>query len=321
MTTSNVTNYSQTRNQVIYAALSLIGCNSEGITPSAADVSICNTFLNMMIKSWQTDGLHLWTKEVGTIFLKPFYSKHGLGGSTDRFTLSDTLVTTKLTSAVIAADTTINVITTIGMSVNDNVGIVQNDNSILWTTLDSVASATSVVLTAPVGVDINTNNHVYVYTEAASKPMRILSAKTLVGIDDHTAFSTQNEIPLTLIPYNTFTNFNSTSASSDVASSAMYSVENLTGSLYLFPRPTTAANRVQIVYERMIDVMLNVNNTFDFPDEWLEPLTFQLAVRLGTVFGAEAKAQVLMPIASYIYQKLLDWDCERLSLDIQPERS
>lgn len=52
--------FSLNRDQVIQEALELTGVIAEGETPNANQITSASTTLNLILKSWATDGLHLW---------------------------------------------------------------------------------------------------------------------------------------------------------------------------------------------------------------------------------------------------------------------
>jgi hypothetical protein len=60
MATSNSTNYSTDRNDLISGALRLVGAIPLGGTPTSSQISEASSALNMMVKAWQVDGLPLW---------------------------------------------------------------------------------------------------------------------------------------------------------------------------------------------------------------------------------------------------------------------
>lgn len=62
MATSNSINFTLTRDEIIQDALELIGAVDIGATPSATDITTCARTLNLMVKSWQATGVHLWTE-------------------------------------------------------------------------------------------------------------------------------------------------------------------------------------------------------------------------------------------------------------------
>jgi hypothetical protein len=318
MAVSGSTNFSQTRNDLILDALSLIGCNSVGRIPQAADITVCNNILNKMVKAWQSKGLHLWTKEEGLLFLEPYIGQYDLGSSA-KFVLKDLSVTTCLASDSVLGETSLVVKSTEGMSIDDPIGIVQDDGYIYWTTISSIPDSITVNIPGPgLPLEISSNQLVYSYSQLASKPLRILDARTLTGIDLGNEGTSLVETPLTLVSYQTYFNVGMTTVTSTLPNQGMYVPKDLNGRFYIWPRPLDASKRIQITYERLIDDLYSVNNNFDFPSEWLEPLTYQLAIRIASIFGKEAKAQYLLPMASEMLQNLLDWDQEITSLTLQP---
>mgnify|MGYP000980940015 CR=1 FL=1 len=60
MSTSNSTNFTVTRDQIISGALRMIGATAQGETPSATQISEAAEALNMLVKAWQADGMPLW---------------------------------------------------------------------------------------------------------------------------------------------------------------------------------------------------------------------------------------------------------------------
>lgn len=69
MATSNSSNFSITRDQIITGALRLCGAVALGETPTAAQVSEANETLNMLIKAWSADGMALWAVKEYTLDL------------------------------------------------------------------------------------------------------------------------------------------------------------------------------------------------------------------------------------------------------------
>lgn len=60
MTTSGVTTFNVTRDQLITGALRMIGVIAQGETPSSTQVSEAAEALNMMVKAYEADGMPLW---------------------------------------------------------------------------------------------------------------------------------------------------------------------------------------------------------------------------------------------------------------------
>ena len=60
MSTSNSTNFSITRDQLISGALRIAGAIAQGETPTATQVTEAAEALNMLVKAMQADGMPLW---------------------------------------------------------------------------------------------------------------------------------------------------------------------------------------------------------------------------------------------------------------------
>jgi hypothetical protein len=67
MTTSGVTTFSVTRDDLIRSILRALGVISEGFTPSAQMMSDTNQAMNMLIKAWMARGVGLWLNQIATI--------------------------------------------------------------------------------------------------------------------------------------------------------------------------------------------------------------------------------------------------------------
>ena len=64
MSTSGSTNFTVTRNQLIYGALRLCGVIAENETPSTEQINNASEALNMFVKRLEAEGMALWsTKE------------------------------------------------------------------------------------------------------------------------------------------------------------------------------------------------------------------------------------------------------------------
>lgn len=60
MTTSNSTNFSVSRDDIIKRALRLIGAVAQGETPTTDQITEAALSLNGLVKAWQADGMPLW---------------------------------------------------------------------------------------------------------------------------------------------------------------------------------------------------------------------------------------------------------------------
>ena len=320
MATSGSQNFSQTRAGLINDAFQLIGVYGIGRTVSAEDTTLASNYLNKMIKAWGAKGLHLWTKEEGVLYITPYEEEYSLGNASgDAYaTLKSDEVVTQLNGNHAASATALVVDSTTGMLASDKIGVVTTDKTIHWTTIVSVNSATSLTITAGLDSAASDNGLVYTFTSRIYKPLRILNARLVSGIDTG-ATSTLTEVPLTSVSNEQYMQISSKFKSNGSPNQFQYSPKNISGRLYLFPRPNDGSERIHFTYERVIEDLDNTTDDFDLPSEWLEPITWQLAVRLGPAFGRSQKAmQVILPVASKMLDNLLDWDTETTSMSFIP---
>jgi hypothetical protein len=69
MATSNSTNFTVTRDDIIKRALRLLGVVAQGETPTTDQVTEAAFALNMLAKAWQADGMPLWAIKQTSITL------------------------------------------------------------------------------------------------------------------------------------------------------------------------------------------------------------------------------------------------------------
>lgn len=319
MTTSGSTNYIQTRDQLINDAFQLLGVYGIGRTISSEDLAFAVSMLNKMIKAWGIKGLHLWGKTEGILYLTPNVAEYTLSdaATSSYVTNKADQIITQLNGATASGTTALTLDTTTGMIAGDFIGVVLTDKTIHWTTIATVPTSTTLTLTTATTGAASDNALVYTFTNRAVKPLRILSARRVTGIDLGRT-STLVELPMTSIAYEEY--FDSPiKTSGGISNQFHYNPQLNSGKLYLWPRPTDGGERIYFTYERVIEDLDNSSDNFDLPQEWHECVTYQLAVRLGPAFGKEKRTAALAPMASILLRDLLDWDTEITSVSLMPD--
>lgn len=322
MATSGSDNYSQNRNQILYTAFELLGIYGIGRTISAEDLSLANNLLNMMIKRWEGYGYCLWAKQEGVLFITPNTAEYSLGNaSTDAYaTKVDDLVLTRLNGAAAISSTSLTIDTTIGMTAADYIGVVLADKTIHWTTIATILTPTTLTITTGLASAALDNTLVYTFTNKLTKPLRIIGMSRWRTGFDAGSTSTQVDIPVASVSYDDYQNLPAKSNGSVTPNQFHYNPKLNNGTLFLFPRPTDGNGRLHFTYERRLEDMDNSTDDFDFPSEWLEPIAYQLAIRLGSPFGKTERAQALAPLASDFLERMLTWDQEIDDIQILPDR-
>jgi len=135
MTTSNSINFTIDTETCIRLALIEIGVIGAGDYIDNFDSYTSKMMLNMMLKSWQSQDNHLWVKQTITLFLQKAQTSYDISATTtDRLT-ADNVIRTQLTADAALSATSLTVSSTDGMTANDKIGLVTNNNYLFWTTL------------------------------------------------------------------------------------------------------------------------------------------------------------------------------------------
>ncbi len=320
MATSGSVDFSQTRSEVIIDALALIGVYGVGRTVSGEDMAFCNSMLNKMIKAWQTQGRHLWSTTEGVLFVADNVGEYTLSSASTsaRATDIDDAVITELDGAHLASATTLTVDTTTDMTASDIIGVVNDDDAVTWTTIVSVDSSTALTITAGLDGACAADNNVYTFTSRINKPLRIHSMRRVRGVDGVGAATTnQTSIPMLKISREEYFDL-PTKNVNGIPSHFYFDPRLSTSKVYLWPRPDDPEYYFRFTYERLLEDMDADGDNFDLPVEWLECLTYQLAVRVASAFGKDEKLlAVIAPLASNLLENMLDWDHEITSVSLQ----
>lgn len=314
MATSGSVNYSQQRNDIILDAYQLLNVYGRGRTVSGEDMQFANNMLNKMVKAWQAKGIHLWKMEEGYLFPTASVAGYDLASSSVHAAEVSDSVITSLNGSHNASTTTLVVDTTSGMLAGDYIGVVLSDNTVHWTTIVTVNSSTGLTITSGLASAAADNANVYTYTSTITKPLKIHNCRRVTGVD-----STATEIVMKQLSqdeYDLIPLKNSDSAPVNY----MYNPKADETTLYLWPRPANPSYYFKFRYSKAIEDFDNATDSADFPSEWLECLTYQLALRLAPPFGkADLVQSLLAPMASQMLQDLLEWDNEVASINLGPE--
>lgn len=317
MATSGVTQYNQTVEEVMRMAFFHIGRYGLGRTVDADDYAIAFSILNTMIKAWSAD-FHLWARQEGMLFLDQYTSLYSLDDAANsaRFADKEDTTTDQLTANAAAAATTLELDST-GLTVGYNVGIVLDTLGLFWTTIATIPDSTSITITDPLPSEASSGRLVYTYSVRANKPMRVLDARLISGFDATTSTS-QIELPMSSIAYQDYWQIAATTLNGQYPNQFNYEPKLSQGNLYIWPRPMDCSVRIQLTYERELQDLVSLDNNFDLPVEWLEPLQWQLALRLCPGYGKADRLPMIAQIASDRLQDLKDWDNEINYVQLTP---
>lgn len=318
MSTSGTVTFNQTRDQIISDSLSLLGVLSAGETANTNDISLCSNLLNKMVKAWMGQGIHLWTEESGTVFFVQNQAQYNILAGASGAKASDgtgTPVETTLSSAASNGASSISVTTATGMSSGDVIGVVQDNQTILWTTINGAPSGTTVTLLSPLTNAASSGNSVFTYTSQMPRALSIQSARlrNKSGFDRYIKMITRDEYMN--IP-------EKTSSGSPVI--VMYSPQLSRGEIYVWPVPSDVNERLEVSWLREIQDFDSGTDNPDLPQEWLEALTYNLAVRAAPAYGInlssggiQGNPDILRQAAQYL-EEMKAWDAEQPYVKIIP---
>jgi hypothetical protein len=264
--------------------------------------------LELMVKSIGI-GKHLWTSASATLFLDTGTQSYTIPSSGVRAV--STFAETTTTADEPITETSIAVTSTTGMSLNDVIGIKQSSTSIHWTTIAGLPGGLVVTLTSGLTAATSSGAAVYVYTAAddlIGKPLKILNLQRRNGTVD---------TPIDLISEEEYFELPS-KASSGTVTQAYYDARLSTGILYVW-NPTASVNdTLKFRYQRTIEDADAAANNMDFPQEWLETLKYQLALRIAPEWGVEP-SPLVVATAQVLFNELTMFDTEDVPVFFQPE--
>lgn len=319
MTTSGNQQYNPNVTIMVNDILDQAGISGLGRTAASEDFNKVLRILNQMFKTWSGNNIHIWNKEEGVLYLNKYVGKYVLGrNTTDANTtnISDEIIT-QLNGNLASGSTSVTVDSTTGMAISDKIGIVLTDKSTFWTTISHVNSSTNLTLALATTGAATDNAVVYTYTNKIYKPVRILSARLVNGVDS-LATSSKNERILAPVPYDTFMTL-TTRSQNGTPYLYMYALRSTEGNFYIEARPDDTNYRVEFIYNRYIENLDTVDNDFDFPNEWQEAILYQGAWRTALRYNKMKKAQALAEIAANALELAMQADREMLPTNIYPD--
>jgi hypothetical protein len=304
MAVSGSKDYSITRATIIEAALRKLGEYDAGEAIPGDETSAAADALNVMVKAWVIRGVDIWLRDEITLFLVPDQKSYNLG--TADATRAITGETT-LSVAASASDVALTVVSTSGMTAADFIGVKLDDNSIHWTTISSVNSATTLTIASGLASAAASGKKVYAYTTKAGRPQKIVYAyrRDINDIDNEIEIIGEKEYMR-----------QSNKGSSGPPVEVWYQPTLTTGTLYVWP-VDGGAN-----WDKLILSVNYLPDDFDaaadnpqFPIEWGQALIYGLADKLAPEYGLPlSERKALKQEAEFELEEALAYDTENASV-------
>jgi hypothetical protein len=262
-----------------------------------------------MVKSWINQGIGLWAVQTASLFLVKDQGSYTMSSTGDHIT--DSWSSTQLSTAAVSTDTTIEVDSITGISDGDYIGIILDDNTAHWTTVNGAPSGTTVTLTDAITGAAAIDNNVYFYTTKSGAAEAIIDAV-------HRIASSNSDRPMNIIAradyYNNYGNKTSNGSPTEI-----YVDDQLDSTvLRIYPEPDTSLNRIEFTYQRTLEDFDAATDTPDFPQAWYEALCWNLAKRLMVKYGTPREMRMeIRQAAMETLSDAMSFDSENASLYLE----
>lgn len=309
MATSGIKAYTLTASEIIESALQRIGVLGGNESVSAEDMSTGLRELNLTLKNLQTKGLNLWTRNQAFLF-PTTSSSYTLTSGGSRW--SQTISNTTLSADESLGSTSLDVVSSAGFSVSDNIGI-EISGALEWTTVSAIPDSTHITIASGLSAAASSGARVYGYTSTPTYPP--------VRVIDVVNYDPKNKlyIPSKLRPLTEWNQMSNKDTSGNIAS--MYAVDYQTDAptLKIWPKFDDVGYILQIDYQDEIEDITASSQHLDVPRYWLPAIVDSLSVRLAPIFNKELKVQqLLLTLAANSLDDAMRFETEGTSLKFSP---
>lgn len=310
MATSGSVNFTVNRDKLIKLALKGAGKLENEETPESSEITDASDLLNIMLKTFQSEGLKLWLRKKATVFLKKATNQYSLSSTGAHAAYSYTR--TQIKVAASATNTSIDVDSTSGMSAADFIGFELDDGTSYWTTVTSVTDTDTVVIPSPgITSAAAVDNYVYFFTTKIDRPFRILQA----FVRD----SDSNDTPVSIISQKDYTDLSNKTVDGQVTQ-IHYDPQTSSGVLYVWPETDDVTDTLEVIVQRPIEDMDSATNDFDVPAEWYEAILYGLMEMAGIHYQIpDSMMRRISVKAQSALNKAIDGDVENTSIFISPD--
>lgn len=320
MATSGSYNFTRTAGEIVDDALRKAGILATGEVASADQNADGLVDLNLMVKSWPAKGIDLWRYEELTVYMQQSFSlaqggpnvqSYSIGPTGDNATFGDNK--TELSVAAVSGASTITVDSASAISNGDNIGIVLDDGSLQWTTVNGAPVGNVVTLAATLNDDAAINNNVYSYTLIAQRPLRIY--------DGRLRQNNNTEIPMVALSRNAYKTL-PTKESIGKPTQYYYDPQRDDANLFIWPVSDSVSDRLKFSAQRQIQDLDNTTDNLDFPQEWELAIVFNLAkimafdYQIPTINAPHYAA--LREQAEILLEEVEYFDVENASINMMP---
>lgn len=328
MATSSSFNLVATRDDIIETALGHIGALEPNVEAGTNELTDASRVLNYMVKNWQARGINIWATERVYVFLQKDTSEYSLGSASGDWhsTTEDPIngYTTTIADAAKSA-TDIEVESSSGMTTGDTILLETDNNDLHADTIASVVDSENITITTGLDFAMESGLYVYHYTNKAERPMQILSASVVQAPStDSDSRVLSDEFPVHLMTRKEYHELTTKTADGQVTQlfyqpTIGTSPNPGSGTLFVWPQTDDVTDYLKLWVQRTLADFDAASDNPDFPQEWYDPLTWNLALRLCPGYGVSS--EVYNMVKEMAITTLLDaegFDSED-GFDVQPD--
>jgi hypothetical protein len=318
MAVSGSQNFTQNAAEVVDDALILLGVAHPEETVSTSTQNYALDALNKMIKAWVGQGVNLWALDQGALLFDndvvkyTFHNKVGTGGKVAAGIIASGLVQTTFSADEAAAQTVLSVTSSTGMAASDKIVIELDSGARHESTIASVDSATQITIDDALASAASSGNYIYTYTlttDEIKHPEQIRNVRL--------RNEGGNEIPMRQLSRQEYMELSD--KNTEGSPYTWYFDKQLDNpALYVYTEPDNLKESLRFDYVKTLDDLDATTDNFKFPDEWLEAITYNLALRLAPAFGKESKIQIVAPLAAQFLDDTKRADSEEASTQFRP---
>lgn len=308
-TLSGTADFNIDRDTIITQALEHLHVYGEGEVIPASIITLMARHLNTLIKAWHTQGIQLWSLERFTI--EPVVNQEtyilGPGGGV----VVSATVTAGGTGYGVAPTVTFS---SPGGSGNTATGTATVDgDAVTAITItdsgDQYTSRPTITFGGPGTGAAATSN---MNGRFMTRPLRIHDDAFIHHILGN------NDTPITQISRNEYYRFGN-KTSGGQPNSFYYDPQLDDGKLIVWPRPNQLSiYDMRFTSQRPLQDITDNSENVDFPQEWLQAITFGLADATALVFGApKTVAMELKERSNFYRQAMSEWDSAEDNVSVQ----
>lgn len=299
--------YQQTLNEIIAFAAGKcqVGVDGESLAPEDYQRAVVD--VNNVVLEFQTHGLHLSTYNVGYLFLQPDQFKYVVEDENSTNEYWDRA----LTADASETDTTLTVDDTSDLEVDDTIGIILDDNTLQWTTVDSFVADTSITIADALTGDAAEGNRIFNYRESLKQISRVHQIWRRENFVDDTPVEEIGQQEYDLLP--------NKSTSTGSASLIYYHRSIPKGTMYIWPVPDSSRTIIGFWYERKMGQMKDPTDIVDLDQFWAPAFNYTVALRLCDTFAVDPTIrQSIKEVQENLLEAALSYDADDTPVKISP---